>query len=145
MTIAIAAIGTLLKIGDGSSPETFTTIPGITQFSPPNQKSDVLDVTALDSPDNTREKILGLIDSGDVTFTLNFDPAQATHGPSTGLMHDFNERTLRNFKAILSDAGNSEWTFSAYVTSFAVKADPAGVLTADVTLTVSGASTLTVS
>ena len=57
MTSAIAAYGTLLKLGDGGTPENFTTIAEVRDIGGPELGADVVDVTSHDSPGAWEEVI----------------------------------------------------------------------------------------
>jgi len=51
-TSAVAAFGTLLKIGDGGGPESFTTIAEVRTLGGPELSRDTVDVTSHDSTAN---------------------------------------------------------------------------------------------
>ncbi len=138
--MAISAFGTLLKIGDGGTTETFTTIAEVTNISGPKLSVNTIDVTSHSS--TGKQFISGLKDGGEVTFTINFAPTGATHSRTSGLLKDYENRTLRNFQLVFPDAGSTTWSFAALVTNFDAKMPVDGALTADVTLKVSGVPTL---
>jgi len=142
MSNAISAFGTLLKIGDGGSPETFTTIAEVTDISGPSLSADTIDVTNHNSAGGYREFIQGLKDAGEVTFTINFIPTESTHNAATGLLKDYEDGTLRNFQLVFPDAGNTTWSFAAVVTGFEPAEPIDDKLAADVTLKISGQPTL---
>jgi predicted secreted protein len=141
-TQAIFALGTLLKIGDGGGPETFTTIAEVMSISGPGLTSDTIDVTSHSSTGGFREFIMGLSDGGEVTFTINYNPTQATHNATTGLLRDYINRTRRNFKIVFPDGSSTTWSFTGVVTGFSMSAPTDAQLSADVTIKVSGAPTL---
>lgn len=140
MSDALAAYGTLLKRGDGGSPETFTTIAEVKSISGPNMSSDVIDVTTHSSAASGawREKIASLIDPGELSFDINLIPAGAGH---ISLRTDFVNRTKRNFKIQFPDVGNTTWTVEGIVTSFEVEAPTDDVLSASITITITKAPT----
>lgn len=138
-----AAFGTLLKIGNGGGPETFTTIAGVTNISGPGIALDPVEVTNHSSTGGWREFVGGLKDGGEITLDLNFDPAAATHDVDTGLLDDLDDRTVRNFQLVFPDTGASTWSFSALVTNFEPAAPIDGALTASVSLKLTGQPTLT--
>lgn len=141
-TSAAAAFGTLLKIGDGGSPETFTTIAEVRTISGPELTRDTVDVTSHDSPANWEEVIATILRSGNVTFGINYLPTHATHDASTGLIKDMTDGTLRNFQLVMSDAANTTWSFAAYVVGFNPNFDHDAEINAEVTLKPSGQPTL---
>ncbi len=140
---AIASFGTLLKIGDGGSPtENFTTIAEVKSITGPSMSVKIDDVTTHSTSTPWRAKLATLLDGGTVAFGLNFIPTDATQDFPAGLLKDFTNRTLRNFKLVLTDAGHTTWAFSAFVQDFKMDMPVDGVLTANCTLAISGQPTL---
>jgi predicted secreted protein len=138
---ATSGYGCVIKRGDGGGPEVFTTIAGITNIGGPGMKADMIDVTSMDSP-GWKQYIVGLIDGGEFSLDINFMPQDATQSYTNGLLKDFANRTLRNFKLVLSDAAVTTWAFAAVVTGFEITAPVDGKLGAKVTLKISGQITL---
>lgn len=138
MSDAIAAYGTLLKRGDGGSPETFTTIAEVKSISGPNMSSDVIDVTTHSSAaaGAWREKIASLIDPGELSFDINLIPASSGH---ISLRTDFVNRTKRNFKIQFPDVGLTTWSVEGIVTGFECEAPTDDVLAASITITITKA------
>ena len=142
MSNAISAFGTLLKIGDGGGSENFTTIAEVTNISGPGFALETTEVTNHSSTGGWREYIATLLDAGEVSFDINFIPTEATHSYSSGLIKDMVNKTKRNFKLVFPNAGNTTWTFSAFVTSFEPAAATDAQLSASVTLKITGQPTL---
>ena len=142
MSNAISAFGTLLKIGDGGAPESFTTIAEVKDIGGPKLKSNTAEVTNHSSTDGWLEKIGTILEAGQVTFKINFVPTATTHSFSTGLIKDFVARTKRNFKLVFPDTGATTWSFTAIVTGFEPSEPVNGPLEADVTLDITGKPTL---
>lgn len=140
MSSAVSSSGTLLKIGDGGSPESFTTIAEVKDIDGPAFALSTEEVTSHDSTGHYREYIPTLKESGEVSFSLNFF-AGATQGFASGLFNDYDNRTLRNFQLVLTTSGNDTGSFAAYVTAFQLHAPVEGVLSADCTLMVVGGVT----
>lgn len=130
---AITAQGTVLRRGNGASPETFQTVGEITKFDGPGGSASVIDVTTLQS--TAKEKRMGLADEGQFTFTMNLDP---TDTQQTGLRADRAARTLRNFQLQLADGAMTTLLFSAFVLEFKISGAVDQVVTASVTLEISG-------
>lgn len=143
MTSAIAAFGTLLKIGAGetTTDETFTTVAEVTNISGPSFELSTTEVTAHDGG-GWDEFVATIKRGGEISLDINFGPAEATHDYDGGLLQDFDNRTLRNFQLIFPDTATTTWTIPAYVTGFETSAPVDGALTAAVTLRISGAPTL---
>lgn len=142
MTQATSGFGTLLQIGDGGGPENFTSIAEVRNVSGPELTLDTAEATHHTSPGGWDEHIATLLRGGEVTASLNFLPADATQSFAAGLLKDMTDKTLRNFKVIFPDPGTTEWDFAAYVTAFSPTAPIDDVLTADITLMISGQPTL---
>lgn len=70
--------GTLFKIGNGATPEVFTTVAEVTSITPPGMSRDAIDATHEESPGAWREFVGGLKDGGEVQLELNFVPGSAT-------------------------------------------------------------------
>lgn len=142
-TGALSSFGTLLKIGNGGSPETFTTIAEVRDISGPSFALATEDVTNHDSA-GWREHIPTIIEAGEVSFDLNFK-GDATQGFGSGSLYDdMVDKTKRNFQIVLpSGVGSSNdiGSFAAYVTGFELSAPVEGVLSASVTLMITGAVT----
>lgn len=140
-SIAIPAFGTFLKRGDGGSPtEEFTTIAEV-KSATWTMSAKMEDVTTHSSAVPYRQFLSTLIDPGTITFDINFVPTEATQDFSAGLFADFNNRSRRNFKWVFPDQGSTTWALSAYVQDFKPSAPVDGVLSASVTLKISGQPT----
>jgi predicted secreted protein len=114
-TAAISGYGTLLKRGDGGSPETFSTVGEVRSISGPSMETDEAEVTTHSSAASGayKEFILTLIDAGSVEFETNYVPSDTTH---IGLRTDFINRTKRNWQIVLPGAIQTI-SFSGYVKS----------------------------
>lgn len=107
-TKARLGYGTVLKLGDGSSPETFADIGEITEGPDDGDSVDQIEVTNHQSPGRRKEYIGALIDGGEITLTVNYIPDDPTHDRSTGLQGLLG--LTRNFR--LEEPGNTngeEW------------------------------------
>lgn len=138
MSDATSGYGCLIKLGDGGTPETFTSISEVKSISGPSGKLDIIDVTSLSSPNNMREKLATLNDEGQVSIDMLFLPGDSTQDHITGINYIRRNRELRNFQILFSDSGATTATFAAYVTSFAITAALEGALEATATLDISG-------
>ncbi len=138
-TSAISGINTLLKRGDAASPEVFTTIAEVRSISGPSAAVEVIDVTNHDSTSATREKVPGLIDPGQLTFDINFQPTEATHDDATGLIQEFETRATSNYRIVFPSPVVHEFGLAAFVTGLPMNFPTDEVITANVTLEISGA------
>ncbi len=140
VSTAIAAWGTLLKVGDGATPENFTTILQVQDLTPPAPTLLMEDATTHSSVDGWVEDRPTNLDMGDCSFGIMYVPTESTHDAGTGLLADLVAQTRRNFQLLYPDT--TTWSFSAYVTKFTPKAPAKGLLRADVVLNVTGKPTL---
>lgn len=138
-TAAISGYGTLLKRGDGGSPETFTTVGEVRSISGPTIETDEADVTTHSSAASGafREFILTLIDAGNVEFDINYVPTDPTH---IGLRQDLINRTKRNFQIVLP-ASAQTISFTGYVKTMPFEFPVDDAIMAKVTIRCTGAPT----
>ena len=125
------------QMGDGESPELFPTIGQVRSVSGPTTKADIVDVTTHSTAGNWREKLAVLIDPGEVSFPINFDMEDATHNFLTGLWEDLVGLAKRNYKIVFPNAAGV-LSFAAYVANHAFSAPVDNVLSADITLAITG-------
>lgn len=134
------AFGTAVQIGDGAGPEVFTTIGQVRNISGPSFSLDTSDVTTHDSAGGWREFVATLLDAGEITLEIVWDPDLATH---ISLRQDLVARlSSRNFKIIFPDATSTTWTIPASVTAYQPEAPVDGELSASITLKLTGQPTL---
>ena len=138
-TQAISAYGTLLKRGDGGSPETFTTVPEVRSISGPSMETDEADVTTHSSAaaGSFREFILTLIDAGTIEFDMNYVPSDPVH---IGIKDDFLGRTKRNWQLVLPGSVQTI-SFSGYVKTMPFEFPVDDAITAKVSIRLTGAPT----
>ncbi|MFA5388066.1 MAG: phage tail tube protein [Candidatus Paceibacterota bacterium] len=132
--------GTLIKIGNGQSPETFNAIAEVKDINGPNMSQEFAEFTHQQSPSGFREYKPTFKNSGDITFKCNFLPDDTTQGFSTsGLLKDFADQTLRNFQLLFPDTGATLASFNAYVANIGPTSPMANALELNVTLRITGA------
>lgn len=133
---AIHAFGTLLKMGDGASPEVFTTVAEMKEIPVPGLDGAMLEVTTHESPGGIRESIPNLPALSDLGFQIFYIPSNATHNETTGLLSKTLSRAKTNFKVVYNITPAKVCSFSGYVTQFKPKAPVDNVWTADVRINV---------
>ena len=138
----IAALTTKLMIGDGGGPEAFTEVAYVSNISGPSLALDTEDVTTHDQASAFEEVVATILRTGDITLDIFYDPDEGTHDASTGLLTDYEAKTLRNFQIRFPTTGKVQWSFAAYVTGFNPGAPVGGALTASVSMKISGVPTL---
>lgn len=139
-----SAFGAVLKIGstDVVGTATYTAIAQVSNISGPSMQMDTIDVTTHDSTDGFREFVEGLVDPGEVTFDLVFDPDEATHdNASGGVLYELHQRTKKAFSLDFTDSTATVVKFQAFVTSFEPSLSVDGAMTASLTLKLTGTLT----
>lgn len=126
--------GTVIKRGDGGSPEVFTNIGQVVSIGGPDGEAAEIDTTHLAS--TAMEYLMGLRDEGNISLGINFDGVDAQQA---GLRTDRDNRTNRNFRLVLSDS--TQLDFAAYVKSFPLDIQPNAKVDLSVTLRITGAIT----
>jgi len=131
MSQAFAARGSKLQRSPDNS--TFTTIAEVLKISQSGSKSDLADVTNMDSPSAFREKLPTLLDSGEIQFDCNYVPGSSIQNQLTT---DFNGQTLLYWKILLPNNTNGV-SFQGYVTdkNFDLPIDKQGTKALKITIT----------
>jgi hypothetical protein len=134
------ALQTHLQIGDGASPEGFTTILDVLELSAPGITLDVEETTNHSQADYYRRFAGTLLDAGEVTATVLYDPSNATH---VALVTDIQARTQRNFRLDFPGAAtNARWSFAGYITGFAPETPTDAHLKAALTIKLTASITI---
>jgi hypothetical protein len=141
------AKGTLLKMGDGGSPEGFTTIGEVRSISGPAVNVTVVDTTTHSTAGNYREKAPVLIDAGKATFEVNFNPDDPTLNPTldTSVWGTMDQLLTVNFELHFSPANpnNQVMHFAGFVTEHGFNFPVDNVQTANIGIEISGRPTWT--
>jgi len=138
-TITGTAVGS--TVTDASATETFTTLGEVTNIDGPGFGMETIDTTNHSSPSAYREQVPSFKTGGEVTAELNFDPTSSSQDFTSGLLYDFENRTLRNFQIVYPTSPVETFALAAYVSGFSPSAPVDGKLSASVTLATSGAIT----
>lgn len=104
--------GTLIKIGDGASPEVFTTIGEHFQSSPVGATKPLVDFTHHESPNTFREYKCGVADGDEINASANW---VASETGQAAVRTAFNAGTPYNFQVISPDTDETA-AFAAIVT-----------------------------
>lgn len=129
------AYGTVFS-RESITPGTYTAVANVNDITPPGIEREALDVTAHDSPDGYMEYIGGLINGGEVSITLHYDPAK-----HDTLLADLESVDPVNYEITWPVAVGGSWQFAAIMTGFAPAAPVDDKLTAELTFQVSGKPT----
>jgi len=128
--------GTLLKIGDGETPENFTTVAKVRDFEF-GEEVEMADSTSHDSG-GFGEQIPTIIKIGDMALDILYDPTESTHDKVTGLQYLMRNRVKTNMQIILPGAIET-YQFAAYVNKFTRKFPVKELISADVGIGGTGA------
>lgn len=131
--------GTLVKMGDGGSPETFTTIAELRgDIAFDGMESEEIEVTTHNNAINGRakEKIPGLIDPGNLNFEINYIANEATH---VAVRNAWIAQTRKNFQ-ILTPYGDLT-TIAGYIMSMPVTYPADDSINAKIKIMISGLPT----
>lgn len=139
MAVSTATIGygTTFAIGDGADPEVFTALAEVMDITPPSDSVDVVEVTHLTSPDNTKEFIAGLSDPGECSFDIHFVPGA---GDDAAIQAIRNTGSKKNYRITWPNAAT--WTFAGILTGYAPTAPVNDRMTATVTIKVTSSYTV---
>lgn len=97
----------LLKIGDGSGPESFTTIAGMRSIDMRRNRQPV-DVSSADDSGEARALLTA---AGRKDMEVSFEGVFTDAAPDSTLETDFEAGTLRNFQIVVPDFGTYEGGF----------------------------------
>lgn len=100
----LSAKNTLFKLGGAASPTVYSTVAEVRSISGPSTAAEIVDVTTHSTTGFWRQKFAVLIDPGQFTFPMNYDPAQATHAFLTGLWAIFILLTVRDMQLVFPSA-----------------------------------------
>ena len=137
-----SSFGTLLQMGDGGGPEVFTTVAQVMDIEGPEFSTDTEETTNQSSPGGFEEFIATIKRSGELTFDVNFDPSDATHNATTGLIAAYQNRTKKNWRLLMPVSPAKRWDFAGIVTGMGQSNPVAGILRSSVTIKISGQPTL---
>jgi len=152
--IGVPAINTYLKIGNGASPEVYSIVANVGDITGPGLGSTVVDVTSHSAGNPWREKLITLLDNGDISFPVFYVPASDGppvgtdpygHSSNYGLEYIFTSRgqggvagAPYSFAIEYPDGYGTTDYYQGFISKFAKKAAVAGVLMAEVTITLTG-------
>lgn len=114
MSKAFKAQGSILQTDQGLGGG-FTEIAEITKIARTGGKSDLQDVTNMDSPSSYREFLPTLLDAGDIAMDGNYLGNQDASQQTFQTM--FDNQTLAVWQIVLPNSFGT-WQFSAYVSAF---------------------------
>jgi len=129
--------GSVFEIVDDNSPDLFVAMAEIKSVKPPSAKVDQVEVTHMQSPGMYREFISGLIDSGEASFVMNFIPNSASDSRIFALLNlPIGVSRLRAMRC--SFPNGTTWSFTGQIVGYEPEVPFDSVMTATVTVKVSG-------
>lgn len=129
----VAAYGTSLRRAG-------TPVVAVSSLSGPNLQAGTIDVTTHDSASAVREFVAGLIDPGEISGELVYDPNAATN---QAFWTDLLARSTQAYTMVFPHTGGVETVaFNGQVVGFGpIQAQPDGAVTAPFTIKVTGVPT----
>jgi predicted secreted protein len=122
-----------------SAADVLTELGEITGISLPNSQVEDVEATHFKSPNRRREYIAGLIEDGEGTFDMNYNPGSATDVIIRAAIAD---GVVRDYKIVIPDgAGTWEITGDCIVKGYERGVPIDERMTATVTVRFTGAST----
>lgn len=134
MSDAIKTLGTVLKMStEVGSPQTWLTLGNVQDFNKADAGRTIIATSNLASTAAT--KMAGLIDEGEFNFTINWDPALASH---QAILTALDDGQAREFQVVFTDTGAAELHFNAIVKSFPISGPFNDKVTVNVSLAITG-------
>lgn len=126
---AFSGIGTVLNNGS-------TNVANVVSISAINLSADLADVTTLASSSNYEETLSTVLRTGELTFSVLFDPDETSHGTTlSGSLGIFeNQGTGNTWTITWDNAGASTWEIDGTVTGIAYSIEREDVVRADITV-----------
>lgn len=115
------------------SPPDYHELSEVTNITPPNFETDEVDVTHMQSPNRTREKIAGLTDPGEASFEMNWVPGSAT---DIILLDLKTAGTVVSWK--MEWPNGTYWEFTGFVKGYEPSAETEDKMSATCTISVAG-------
>lgn len=128
MSNAVKGYGTILKRGDGGSPEGFSAVAEVKDIGAFGATRTLLECTHYGSPGGFKEFILGLKDGSTFSVVANWIPSDASQSEVAGCMADFNSGATKNYQIIFPTSPNKQSNIKVLVMKFTIKDPIDGVL-----------------
>ena len=137
-----AAFGTTFSISTDSG-STYTAVGQVRDISGPSLSQDTVETTHHTSTAAYRTYVPSLLDGGEVTIEILFDPVLVTHkNDAGGILYAMEQQAVYDYRITFSDSGTTQWDFNAIVTGFEPSASFDGELSASCTFQITGQPTL---
>jgi hypothetical protein len=127
--------GFVLAYADAGTSTSYTTIADVKSITMPSMEVTDVDITNLDSANYTKEFTAGLIDPGEISFTVSYDESQSN--TLYGLL-----RQSKKFRVTATDSAT--YAVAGYVKTFGFpQVESESELTNEMVIKVNGAPTVT--
>ena len=140
--IALPAINTLIQIGTGASPEAYVTVASVNNITGPGMSGQVVDVTSMSTGNPWRQKIVTLLDGGDISFDAFWQPMLASHQNLLSLFVNRGANGVAgapiDMRLVFPDQNASAYVFQGFVSKCSLTEAVADVVKAAVALTITG-------
>lgn len=138
--------GVMFQIDVAGSPVTWVTVGNVRSINPTGKQADEIDFTHLLSDSAYREFRQGFKDAGSVNVDFHFDPTDASHIGTNGLLGLFNSGNLFSWRINFSGA-DPDWDLALTGTGFVsnpgdIDINVDGPIIASATVRVTGPTTL---
>lgn len=133
-----AAHGIEIQLSNGASTPVFTEIQGV-HNGPQGPGFEPQTITARHHGSTDEYNKVTIVKKTPVTFDIFYDPADTQHA---ALITAAKDKTRKDFKMVLPDAGNETYAFGSYV-SASLKGEVEGFLIYSITLNIDGAVAIT--
>lgn len=141
ITTAVAAFGTTIGVGSGSSSGAYTTIAEVVSINGVKPTQDFAEATHFGSPSGWDEHIPTIRRLGTIELELNCVLSNAQQVELTQTA--FNAGTKKGFKITFTDTGTAHVRFMGYVESFEIVSQVADKAVLNVTIRGTGVPTWT--
>jgi hypothetical protein len=125
--------GSVLIVATSTAGE--VNVSQIRSISGPGVTGNDVDTTTMDSSSNYRTFVAGLLDPGEMTFSLVYDSTDASH---SRLARYMGSRYSTTWKVCQGSSGGTATSFTGYIKGMSREVPMDDVITCDVTLKVSG-------
>lgn len=146
MALPTWAYDTILRM-KRSGESAYVTVARVDDLDGPSRTRESIEATHLRSPNQHKEFMPGLMDGGEVTFLVQFDPRDATHDADTGLEKAYYDRENADWQILTPIPGtplNTRWgyQFKGHLTQMGQQYPKNGLMTQQITIKLSGAALL---
>jgi hypothetical protein len=110
------ALGTVVKRGDGNTPEVFTSIGECIQTPEIGVENPLVDVTYSDA--TAREYIAGIPEGMELEYACNYNSANTQH---SGIISDVNAKVNRNWQTTVPAASTKTLAYTMTMLKWAIE------------------------